>query len=331
MKLQKIIPYFSLLALLGVNACVKDDDDAPGTFDNNRINLVVADNFNLSAFSATLRRSALDKVLQQGDGPFTVLAPSDLAFNNAGYGTPVAILGANATTITRIATYHTLDGRYELNQLPYLFNQELRSRGGRMFATHWIKGTDTVLTINGSRVLASNIPASNGLIQVIDQVLTPYLHDRLGDAIAAEADITLFSQALKTSGLLETINGQGPFTIFAPGNAAMIARGYTTVQQILATDPRELKGLVNYHIVRDRRFIYDYILSTGTSNTTKQAMLNGNTVDIKLLPDPNAPGSFNSISLQGIGNTSDITLTRRDILTGNGVLHVINGTLRMTR
>lgn len=324
------LKYFPLLALLGIASCVKDEEGAAQVFDNNRINLVVADNFNLSAFSAALRLSTLDRVLQQS-GPFTVLAPSDLAFNKAGYGTPVAVLGGNATTITRIANYHMLDGRYELDKLPYLFNQELRSRGGSMFATHWIKGGDTVLTINGSRVVAANIPASNGLIQVIDQVLSPYLHDRLGDAIAAESDITLFSQALKTSGLLESINGQGPFTIFAPSNAAMIARGYTSVQQILATDPRQLKELVDYHIVRDRRFIYDYILSTGTTNKTKQAMLNGNTVDITLLPDPNAPGSFNGISLRGIGNTSDVLLTRRDVLTGNGVLHVIDGTLRLTR
>ncbi|WP_127130375.1 fasciclin domain-containing protein [Pseudoflavitalea rhizosphaerae] len=331
MKLKKTIHFFSLLSILGMSSCVKDNDGQLSDYDNNKINLVVADNFNLSAMSATLRRSGIDRSLQAGEGPYTLLAPSDLAFNNAGYGSSLAILGANGDVITRIANYHTIDGKYELNKLPYLFNQELRSRGGKMFATHWIKSGDTVLTINGSRVLASNIPASNGLIQVINQVLVPYTHDRLGDAIAAENDITLFSQALKSSGVLETINGTGPFTIFAPNNTAMKARGYQTVQQILETDPLQLKALVDYHVVRDRRFIYDYILSTGSLNTTKQAMLNGNTVDIKLLADPQAPGSFNSISLRGIGNTSDVSLVKRDVLTGNGVLHVINNTLRITQ
>lgn len=331
MKLKKTIHFFSLLSILGMASCVKDDSGHADNYDNNKINLVVADNFNLSAMSATLRRSGLDKTLQAGDGPYTVLAPSDLAFNNAGYGSALAVLGANGALIAQIANYHTMDGNYELNKLPYLFNQELRSRGGKMFATHWIKGTDTVLTINGSRVLSSNIPASNGLIQVINRVLTPYTHDRLGDAIAADKDITLFAQALKTSGVLETINGTGPFTIFAPSNAAMQARGYQTLEQILNADPLQLKALIDYHVVRDRRFIYDYILSTGSSNTTKQAMLNGNTVDIKLLADPQAPGSFNSISLRGIGNTSDVALVKRDILTGNGVLHVISNTLRITQ
>jgi uncharacterized surface protein with fasciclin (FAS1) repeats len=331
MKLKKSIPFFCVLAILGTSSCIKDDAGQESGYDNNKINLVVADNFNLSAFNAALRRSGLDKDLQQGDGPYTLLAPSDLAFNTAGYGTPTAVLTASASTIVSIANYHTLDGKYELDKLPYLFNQELRSRGGKMYATHWIKGNDTVLTINGSRVLSSNIPASNGLIQVISQVLTPYRHDRLGDAVAAESDVTLFSQALKTSGVLAAISGSGPYTIFAPNNAAMIASGYSSVQQILNTDPQELKELVNYHIVADRRFIYDYILSTGFSNTTKQTMLNGNPVSIELLADPQAPGSFNSISLRGIGNATDISITRRDVLTGNGVLHVIDGILRITQ
>lgn len=331
MKLNKAIIYLPMISLLGISSCVKEGNRQLSDFDNNKVNLVVADNFNLSAFSTVLRQSALDKVLQKGDGPYTLLAPSDLAFNKAGYGSPLAILTADPIQISRIATYHTMDGRYELNKLPYLFNQELRTRGGKIFATHWIKGNDTVLTLNGSRVLASNIPATNGLIQVIDRVLSPYLHNKLGDAVAADAGITLFAQALRTSGVLATINQEGPFTIFAPDNTAMKARGYESVQQILNTDPQQLKELVNYHIVRDRRFVYDYILSTGSSNTTKQAMMDGNAIDIKLLSDRETPGVFSSISLRGIGNTSDIQLTKQNILTGNGVLHVIDGTLRIVR
>ena len=331
MKLMNAKYCLLFLLLAGTGSCIKDNDDALSVYDNNRVNLVIADNFNLSSFSAALRRSALDKVVQQGNGPYTLLAPSDAAFAQAGYGNNIAVLTANAETITRIALYHTLDGKYELDKLPFLFNQELKSKGGKMYATHWIKGTDTVITINGSRILSSNLPASNGIIQVIDRVLAPYLHDQLGDAVAAEASVTLFAQALKTSGVLATINGTGPFTIFAPDNAAMQAAGYTSVQQIMNTDPEVLKQLVNYHIVRDRRFVYDYILSTGPANVSAQAMINGNTITVKLLDDASAPGGFSSITLRGIGNTADLGLVKQDILTGNGVLHVINGILRMTQ
>lgn len=330
MKHKKII-YLPLFYMLVMSSCIKNSADTMSDYDNNRINMVVADNFNLSAFSAALRRSTLDQDLQSGAGPYTVLAPSDIAFGAAGYPAAVNVLTANAAVITRIANYHTLDGKYELNNLPYLFNQELRSRGGKMYATHWIKGQDTILTINGSRVVAKNISASNGLIQVIDRVLTPYLHDKLGNAVASETELTLFSEALATSGMLAIINEKGPYTIFAPDNNAMVELGYTTIQQIKETSIQELQDLVSYHIVNDRRFIYDYILSTGSSNTSKQAMYNGNTIDIKLMQDPAAPGSFNTISLRGIGNTSDIPVSKRDVLTGNGVLHILNGSLRQTQ
>lgn len=325
------ISLFSLLlmAILGTS-CSKDENQL-SDYDNNKINLVIADNFNLSTFSAALKRSGLDKTLQEGAGPYTALVPSDVAFSLAGYPGPVSVLTANPATISQIAQYHTLDGKYELNKLPFLFNQELRSRGGKLYATHWIKGQDTILTLNGSRVISQNIPASNGLVQVLNRVLTPYVHDLLGDAVAAESSITLFTQALKSSGLLQSINETGTYTIFAPNNTAMQALGYTNVEQVNNTDIEVLKRLVNYHIIKDRRFIYDYILSTGPSNTSKQAMLDGNSVTMKLLPDPNAPGSFIGITLRGIGNTLDVRLVKQDILAGNGVLHIIDGALRITQ
>ena len=323
--------FLLLLTALGT-ACSKDENQL-SDYDNNKINLVIADNFNLSAFSAALRLSGLDKNLQDGAGPYTALVPSDAAFNAAGYSGAVAVLTGNPSTISRIANYHTLDGKYELNKLPFTFNQELKSRGGRIYATHWIKGLDTILTINGSRVIAQNIAASNGLVQVLNRVLTPYLHDFLGDALAAESSITLFTQALKTSGLLETIKEQGPYTIFAPNNAAMQTMGYTSLEQINNTDTDVLKRLVNYHIVKDRRFIYDYILSTGSTNTSRQAMLDGNSVIMTLIPDASAPGSFSGITLKGVGNTTQVNLVRgkQDILAGNGVLHIIDGALRITQ
>jgi uncharacterized surface protein with fasciclin (FAS1) repeats len=329
MRLKYTIPFLSLLTALGFTSCIKEEQPLSAA-DNSRINQVVADNFNLSSFNAALRRSTLDRTLKTTDGPYTVLAPSDRAFTAYGYSNALAVLAAEGNTIFQLANYHLLDGRYELNKLPFLFNQELRSRGGKLFVTHWVKGSDTVLTVNGSRVVAANVEASNGLVQVIDQVLRPYVHDRIGDAIAAQSDITLFSQALLTSGLLETLNGAGPYTVFAPNNDAMIASGYATVQQLRAADPAALRRLVSYHVVRDRRFIYDYILST-VSTSKKQTMMDDNVIDVRLLADFNAPGSYNGIALRGPGNTTDVMLTRRDILTGNGVLHIINNTLRLTR
>ncbi|MCW3466379.1 fasciclin domain-containing protein [Chitinophaga nivalis] len=328
MKRIHILLPVLLAAGLCWSSCSKKDA-ADDMIDNNLITLVVADNFNLSVYGAALRRSNMDNTLKTS-GPFTALAPSDGAFSAAGF-TVTGMLMANPLLVSRIVNYHLLDGKYELNKLPYLFNQELRSRGGKIFVTHWIKGTDTVITINGARVLAENMAASNGLIQVINHVLAPYVHEQLGSAIMAEQDITLFTQALISSGQLQTINSTGPYTVFAPSNAAMQAQGYTTVQQVSETDPQVLKQLVNYHVIRGRRFIYDYVLSTGPSNTNRQVMFDGNTVGIELAEDAAEPGRFGTIMLTGIGNTQGIHVVKKDILTGNGVLHVIDGVLKITQ
>ncbi|MNR40664.1 hypothetical protein D3C85_1589760 [compost metagenome] len=83
--------------------------------------------------------------------------------------------------------------------------------------------------------------------------------------------------------------------------------------------------------MKDRRFVYDYILSTGASNKAQQGMMDGNSITISLVSNPNAPNSFQGISLRGIGNTSEIKLLKQDMLSGNGVLHVIDGGLRITQ
>ncbi|EHQ25995.1 fasciclin domain-containing protein [Mucilaginibacter paludis] len=325
---------YILLAILTCNLCLYGcKKDQANTADNssNKISNVIADNFNLSLFNTGLSVSGLRAKLFE-PGPFTVIAPSDDAFTKAGYPTTVAILGEVPARISAIMNYHILNGNYELNKLPFLFNQEIRSsNGGKLFVTHWVKGADTVLTINGSTVLAQNVPAANGLIQVVNRVLEPYTYQQITDAIASDKNLSLFYQAIQRAGLTDVLNSSGPYSVFAPGNAAMIAYGFPTLAAVNQADPATLKALIRYHIVNERRFIYDYVLSTGTSNQSQQAMLDGNLVKIQLIPDNTKPGSFSGISLQGTGNTTTVQLTKQDVLTGNGVLHTIDGVLKITQ
>ncbi|MEJ5055249.1 fasciclin domain-containing protein [Sphingobacterium sp. MYb382] len=332
--MRQYVKHYKLYAVLFVGVLTVSCDKAESTvvaYDSNRLNMVIADNFNLSLLSASLRVSGLDKELQSNDGPITVLAPSDAAFGKAGYNNTVSILSERPSVVSQLVKYHLMDGKYELNKLPFLFNQEIRTRGGKVFATRWAKGADTVLTLNGARVVATNIPASNGIIQVLDRVLTPYQHDKIMDAIVAQPNITLFAQALQRSGLAQTLAENGPYTVFAPSNMAMEALGYRTVQQIEGIAVEELKRLVDYHIVRDRRFIYDYILSTGPSNVSRQAMLDGNSVAITLKKATGSTSLFDGITLKGLGNTTAVSVIKQDILTGNGVLHIVDQALRITQ
>lgn len=320
---------YSLTILMAVIAgCSKDGDT--DAVDNNRIPQVLTDNFNLSVMNMVLSRSNMRNELLL-PGPYTVFAPSDEAFAKAGYNSAAAILGTSQPLVARIAAYHILQGNYDLNKMPFLFNQEIRSYGGKLYVTRWIKDNDTVLTINGSRLLSAGINASNGYVQVLDRMLEPYVHEKLADAIASEATLTLFHQAVQRAGLSEMLSGAGPYTVYAPNNSAMTAMGFATVQAINEADPAVLEAMLRYHIVADRRFVNDYILTTGASETTTQGMIDNNSVKITLVPDGQRPGAYTGITVKGPGNSTQVNVLRQDIITGNGVLHITDQVLRITQ
>ncbi|UYQ95641.1 fasciclin domain-containing protein [Chitinophaga horti] len=307
-----------------------DKEDGGSKRDNNRIAQVLADNFNLTVMNTVITRGGV-RPLTDGPKTVTVFAPSDEAFAKAGYANNTAILTAAYDRVVRLANYHTVEGNYEIEKMPFLFNQEINSLGGKLYVTRWIKNGDTVLTINGSRLLSTAVNASNGKVQVIDRMLEPYVHATLTDAIASNASLTLFNQALQRAGMIGLLSGKVPHTVYAPNNSAMAAIGYGTLETIEAADPAVLADMIRYQVVEDRRFVNDYILSTGPTNEGKQGMLNNNSVTVTLIADPQRPGSFSGIRLKGIGNTSETNLVHQDIITGNGVLHITDQVLRITQ
>lgn len=320
----------SLMAICWLVAGCKKQD-VYREIDYNRISAIVKDNYNLSVFAAALDRTGMDETLQEEEGPFTALAPSDDAFARAGMNNVAALKARSAAWIGRMMDYHIVPGRYELHKFPYLINQEVRTRnGGKLYVSRWIKDNNTILTINGARVILQDIPASNGHLQIIDRVLEPYAHAVLADAVTADT-LTMFAEALRRSGLMETLRKEGPYTVFAPTNTAMQKAGYATIQQVKDTDPAVLRALCEFHICNDLRFVNDYLLSIGATNTGSQRMINSFTAAVTLVPNAQAPGEYKGITLRAPGNTADVSVIRQDILAGNGVLHMVNDVLRLTR
>lgn len=316
-----------IVCMMLVLSCKKQAVYAPVDF--NRINAILEDNYNLSLFQAALQRTGMDDVLQQQAGPFTVFVPSDYAFSNLGISDRTGLFTRPYAWIQKIVNYHVIPGNYQLSKLPFQFNQELRSNAGKLFVTHWMKGNDTVYTVNGALVSLQDVTASNGRIQIIDKVLEPYVFDKISDAIRGDT-ITLFSEALRRSGLMDTLNGSGVFTVFAPSNDAMRRYGYDSIEQIRDAPPEELRTLCNYHISRDLHFVYDYILTT-SGDESSERMLDDFSLSIKPVADAGSPGGYSGIHLAGPGNTTDVNIIRGDVLAGNGVFHIVDNVLRMTR
>jgi uncharacterized surface protein with fasciclin (FAS1) repeats len=324
---------FSLVVISGaflllLQACKKDkvvNNNNTGL--DNRIGNIITDNFNLSLFNAALNYTGLYPQLNSTQ-TLTVLAPDDPSFNNAGYSSAVSVRAANKAVLTQVIRYHVLAGKYDFNTLPFLFNQEVKTIDGlSMYVTRWVKGKDTVLTVNGTQIVSKNLPGSNGLIQVINAVLTPSTYPLLTQAIASNDSLTFFSQALVRANLNSTLQANGPYTVFAPTNGAFKAMGYASLDSINHTSPATLNALLKYQMLSGRKFVYDYVLSTDSTNISKQAMLDGNNLTVNVQQDPYTL-KYTGITLQGIGNTSPVTLINQNILTGNGVLHVINRVLK---
>lgn len=322
---MKRFTYTGLLILM-LSACTKEKDNLGASDEINRLTYVIDDNkFNFSSFSTALGRTGYRAVLAQ-EGPYTVMIPDNNAFIQAGYTTNQSVLTESADVLNKMVSYHIVNGTWELNKLPFKFNQELTAvTGAKMFVTHWVKGADTVLTINGSPVLAYNLPASNGMIQVLNTVLQPLVYQSLSAAISADTSLTFLNVALQQAGLKEQIAGEAVYTFFAPSNSAFRAAGFLTIDSINQTDAKILKDLLLYHFFSGRKFIYDYILTTGATDQTAQAMQNGNNVAVSLIK---TGVKYTGITIKGAANKTPANLIKSNFMAGNGVLHIVDQVLK---
>ena len=127
---------------------------------------VEAGKFNTLA--TALKSAGLVKTLQ-GDGPFTVFAPTDKAFAKLPKGTVEELLKpANRDRLVSILTYHVVPGEVESNEAVKL--TEAKAVSGDKLTLKVKAGS---LFLNDSKVIAADVNASNGVIHVIDTVLIP--------------------------------------------------------------------------------------------------------------------------------------------------------------
>lgn len=125
---------------------------------------VEAGSFNTLA--AALEAAGLVGVLQ-GEGPFTVFAPSDAAFAKLPSGTVEALL-ADKEALTRVLTYHVVPGLVRSSQVVDLTSAE--TVAGIAVP---IEVRDGSVYVGGAKVVTPDVAASNGVIHVIDAVMLP--------------------------------------------------------------------------------------------------------------------------------------------------------------
>jgi len=123
----------------------------------------------LKILSTLVAAADLDGALL-GDGAFTVFAPTDAAFGELPSGTVGQLLGEHdRTTLKTILTYHVIPARITSDAIP-AGETTVETLAGR---TLTVTNHDGEISVNGSKVIAADVMASNGVVHVIDGVLLP--------------------------------------------------------------------------------------------------------------------------------------------------------------
>ena len=135
------------------------------------------------------------------------------------------------------------------------------------------------------------------------------------DTAVAAGDFTTLVAAVQAAGLEETLRGEGPFTVFAPTDAAFDALPDGTVDTLLADPEGDLTSILTYHVVEGAVYAEDVVGLDGESVTT----LNGATFTVEVGDD----GSVTLVDASG----AEVGVVQTDIETSNGVIHVIDAVL----
>jgi len=307
-KAKLLLVSFVVTAVVG---CSKDDDN--NNPPSNTISDVVAADADLSTLESALIKANLTATLS-GQGPFTLFAPTNEGFTNAGITSDV-LNSISTADLSNLLLYHVIPLSIPAAGAPAGPNAKvIAANGDSVFVTSNANG----VFINGVRVIQADITASNGIIHKIDNVLVPAVGNIVETAQADTSFSYLVAAVLHAStGSVDVagiLSGDNILTVFAPTNNAFRAAGFATIDAINATDPDVLAGILTYHVIAGRIFSSD--LTDGAMPATLAA---GATVTIGV--------STSGATVKGISNATPSNITKANIVATNGAVHVIDQVL----
>ena len=241
----------------------------------------------------------------QGEGPFTVFAPTDEAFAALPKGTVENLLKPeNLDQLQAVLKYHVLSGKVDLAGA--LAAKEAKTIQGDPVKIGFSKGK---VRVNDAGIIDADVSCSNGVIHVIDSVILPPkpANDIASVAKRAGSFKTLLA-AIEAADLTEVLSGSGPLTVFAPTDDAFKALPKGTVAELLKPENKEkLRDILALHAVSGK-------ISAGDALNAKSAKaLNG--------------GSLNFAIDGGVFRVNGVMIVKTDIECDNGVIHVIDAVL----
>merc|ERR1719183_1161494 len=174
--------------------------------------------------------------------------------------------------------------------------------------------------INNADVTKADVLATNGVVHIIDHVLIPHCLDdfvqfatagkTIVDLAVATPDLSTLVTAVKAAGLVDTLSGKGPFTVFAPTNEAFAKLPRGTLDNLLKPENKQqLVDILTYHVAAGSVHAKDL------TNNEQIKTVEGKAVKVSVIP---------YVNYVYINNAR---VTQADVGASNGVVHIIDTVL----
>ena len=166
-----------------------------------------------------------------------------------------------------------------------------------------------MVQIDNANVSFADIETDNGVVHVIDAVLVPEEDESttVVDVVVNSENHTTLEAAVVAAGLVETLSGDGPFTVFAPTDAAFALLPEGLVAQLLEDPTGDLTTILTHHVHSGN------VLSTDLTDGMMVPTLAGTELTVSLM--------------NGMVQIDNANVSFADIETDNGVVHVIDAVL----
>ena len=277
-----------------------------------------------------------DKNPNDSQGNYTVFAPNNAAFNRLGIRSAVDLNALQQGFLTATLYYHVFSGSLLGAALtpgstsPSAATPTRPSVAGP--TRRIIRRADGSLYVNGSKILGTDVRASNGYVHSIDKVLLATGGNVVESAVAlstsqvfVKPELTLLVAAVVKCGLAGALSAPGPYTVFAPTDQAFIDAGIPNVAAINAMTPAQVQGLTTV-------LLNHVLVNTGNSmlgNKFTPELPEGTTVTA-LGGRPLQFGAFidGTLTVKGAAAMAlPANMVIPDVQCTNGVVHVIDRVL----
>ncbi|XP_049432486.1 periostin, osteoblast specific factor b isoform X4 [Epinephelus fuscoguttatus] len=239
----------------------------------------------------------------EGSGSYTFFAPSNEAWELLDETVRSALVSNVNIELYNALHYHMANKRLLTKDLKNGMTVTSMYNDLGLLINHYPNG---VVTVNCARIIYGNQVATNGVVHVIDRVISA-VGNTIRDVIEIDDDLTTLSDVAQNSGLLEKLGQPGHYTLFAPTNEAFESLGSDVLER-LQGDKEVLKALLNFHLLDSVQC--SEAIMTGTSYET----LEGNNIEIGC--------DGESLTVNGVK-----MVRKKDIVTINGVIHLIDKVL----